>query len=255
MPHHLIDCADPRRDFSLADYVRRADHAIEQIRARGHVPVVVGGTGLYLRGLLRGIVEAPARDPALRERLRGMARRFGTARLHRWLGGLDPASAARLPSGDRQRILRALEIALLGPGTWSDTLREQGTWAAETERYPSLKVALDLPRERLAQRLDRRVERFFAAGLVREVRALLAAGIPPTANAFKAIGYREVLAALDDDPEHPAVVAAVQRNTRRYAKRQRTWFRKELGVTWLDASDGPGSVAGAIVELWRDGVV
>src|SRR5262249_21148465 len=119
VPHHLIDVADPRRDFSLAEYVALADMAIAEIAARGRVPIVVGGTGLYLRGLLRGIVDAPPRRPELRERLRRMAARHGAPRLHRWLTTLDPASARRVTPLDVQRILRGLEIALEGGETWS----------------------------------------------------------------------------------------------------------------------------------------
>ena len=129
VPHHLIDVADPRRDFSLADYVRQADEAIHDIRSRGKLPIVVGGTGLYLRGLLKGIVAAPPRDPVLRERLRRMAARFGTPRLHRWLAKLDPDSAARLHVGDTQRLLRAVEVALKGPETWGGVLAAEGTWS------------------------------------------------------------------------------------------------------------------------------
>lgn len=250
-PHHLVDVIDPLRDFNLADYVRAADDAIGEIRSRGRVPIVAGGTGLYLRGLLRGVVDSPPRDERLRRRLRDVARRRGSASLHHWLTRLDPESAARVASGDTQRIVRAMELALSGDSTWSRRLRDEGTWASGVERYDTLKVGLDADREWLNARLDRRVDLFFEAGLVEEVRGLLAAGVPPEANAFKAIGYREVLAALDrgDDPE--SVREEVKRNTRRYVKRQRTWFRKEPRVLWLDALEGTGRLAERVIAMWK----
>jgi tRNA dimethylallyltransferase len=250
VPHHLVSHVDPRRDYTLADYVRDADEAIAEIAARGAVPIVAGGTGMYLRGLLRGVVDAPARDPELRERLRRLATRFGTARLHRLLARCDPESARRLPPRDAQRVVRALEIAFAGGARWSERLREAGSWSSGVERYPSLKVVLDLPREVLAARLDARVDGFFARGLVAEVRDLLASGIPGTANAFKAIGYREVVRALAEGIDPASVVEEVRRATRRYAKRQRTWFRGERDALRLDGSPGVEATVRTILECW-----
>lgn len=251
-PHHLVGVADPRRDFSLGEYVRAADVAILDIVASGRVPIVVGGTGMYLRGLLRGVIESPGRDAALRQRLRSMAARHGTMRLHRWLSALDPVSAARLPPADTQRIVRALELALGGGGTWSRRLSGQGTWSSGRERYGSLKVGLDMDRGLLWERLAARVDGFFAAGLVDEVRSLLADGVPASANAFRAIGYREVLAALLAGKDPEAFRDAVKSSTRRYAKRQRTWFRKEGGIIWLDAAEGPERLAVRVGSRWHE---
>lgn len=250
VPHWLIDVADPRDDYSVADYVADADGAIAAIRSRGNVPMIVGGTGMYLRGLLKGVVAAPARDEGVRARLRRLGARFGIARLHRWLAHLDPASAARVPPGDAQRVIRALELAVGAGPSWSDRLAVAGTWSRDEERYDALKFGLDLDRETLSARLARRVDGFLAGGLVDEVDRLLGEGVPPTANAFKAIGYREVLAArsagLDPRTARDAIVLA----TRRYAKRQRTWFRRERGVTWLDASQDASELAATIVAAW-----
>lgn len=248
--HYLVDVADPLEDFTVARFVRLAERAIGEIRARGRIPLVVGGTGMYLRGLLRGLVAAPARDAVLRDRLRRIASRSGSARLHRLLARLDPGSAERLPPGDTQRVVRALEVALAGEATWSQTLRERGTWSAGAERFTALKAGLDLERDQLARRLDARVDGYFDAGLVQEVRGLLARGVPPAANAFKAIGYREVLSRLSADGDPEAARDEVQRNTRRLAKRQRTWFRSEPGVLWLDASSGPEVLADRIEREW-----
>jgi tRNA dimethylallyltransferase len=253
VPHWLVDVADPGRDYSVADYVRDADAAITLIHERGHVPIVAGGTGMYLRGLLKGIVPAPARDEALRSRLRRMAGRFGSPRLHRWLHGLDAASAARVPPRDAQRVVRALELALASGPTWSERLAASGTWARAGERYDTMKFGLDLPREVSNDRLARRVDSFFARGLVGEVDRLLAAGVPATANAFKAIGYREVLRARLEGRDPAAERDAVVQATRRYAKRQRTWFRAEPGVVWLDASRDTDALASDIAAAFRRG--
>jgi tRNA dimethylallyltransferase len=206
---------------------------------------------MYLRGLLRGIVPAPPRDPELRERLSALARRRGNARLHRLLARLDPESARRLPPGDTQRIVRALEMALAGEGTWSAALASRGTWTSGGDRYPTLKVGLDLDRELLARRLDARVDAFFDAGLVEEVRSLLAGGVPPAANAFKAIGYREVEAAIAAGTDPESARAEIMASTRRFATRQRTWFRREQDVVWLDAAEGPDALAARVASLWE----
>jgi tRNA dimethylallyltransferase len=247
--HHLVDCIDPRTDYSLADYVRAADTAIAGVVSREHVPLVVGGTGLYLRGLLRGIIGAPPRDPELRRRIHRMIERGGSERLRRWLARRDADSERRIPAGDVQRLVRAIELAHPGGASWSDRLRREGSWSSGVERYRAVKIGLDIEPERHRALLDARVDRFFEAGLVAEVQGLLERGLPSDANAFKAIGYREVLRAmrLGEDPE--GVRDEVRRNTWRYVKRQRTWFRGEPGVTWLAATPG-ASPAARVVELW-----
>lgn len=251
VPHWLLDVADPRVAYTLADYVRDADAAIAAIRGRGAVPVIVGGTGMYLRGLLKGIVPAPLPDPALRARLRGMASRFGSPRLHRLLVRLDPASAARLSPQDAQRVTRALELALPPGDTWSARLARSGTWAAAGERYGALKFGLEVDREVLSARLAARVDAFFAADLEGEVARLLAEGVPETANAFAGIGYREVLRARTERSEHATVREAILHATRRYAKRQRTWFRGEPGLVWLDGAAGVPALASSIAGAWH----
>jgi len=250
-PHHLLDHVEPSRDYSLADYVDEAGRAIAEIRGRGRVPLVVGGTGMYLRGLLRGIVDAPPRDSALRERLRRVGARRGTPSLHRWLSRRDPASAVRISPNDAQRVIRALELALGGGSTWSERLRRQGTWNGETERYATLKIGLELERGALNRRLDERVDRFFATGLVEEVRRLLACGVPREANAFKAIGYREIVDALVRGVDPEGAREEIKRNTRRLAKRQRAWYRKETGVIWLDVARPLSETLEQATVAWR----
>lgn len=249
VPHHLIDALAAEDQCSLAEFVRRAEAVIADLTARRRVPLIVGGTGMYLRGLLRGVLDSPPPDQALRVRLRRMIRRFGAGRLHRVLLRLDPPSAERLDPRDSQRIERALELALSGE-TWSARLRREGTWRDSGERYRALKIGLDMDREALARRIDLRVDTFFDRGLIAEVRALVASGVPSDAGGFKAIGYREVREALEFGGDLDDVREGVKRNTRAYAKRQRTWFRKEPGLIWLDASRDVDELATEIIELW-----
>lgn len=249
--HHVLDCVDPRTDFSLAAFLALAERALEEIRARGVPAILAGGTGLYLRGLLRGIVPAPPRDARLRARLHALADRRGPTALHRLLARIDPESARRLSPSDTQRVARAVEFGLLAGEPFSARLAGTGTWASGRERFATLKVGLTLERAELYGRLDRRVEAFFAGGLVEEVERLLASGLPPGSNALKAIGYREVAAALASGGDPHAVVEDVKRNTRRYAKRQLTWFRGEPDVVWLDAGSGIPPLVGTVLARWR----
>jgi tRNA dimethylallyltransferase len=199
---------------------------------------VVGGTGLYLRGLFKGVAAAPPRDPVLRARLGALADRRGVPFLHRVLSRLDPPTAARLAPRDRQRTVRALEVRL---GAGASLARLQGQGFAGPDRYPGLRIGLTLPRAELYARIDARAAGYLAAGLLDEVRWLLGTrGVPRTANAFRALGYREALSYLDDPSGgEAALLERIQRNTRRYAKRQLTWFRGEAGTAWHDPRE-PG---------------
>lgn len=253
VPHHLLDVAEPGRDFSAGDYARLADAAIASIHAAGRRAVVAGGTGLYLRALLRGLAEMPPRDEELRSRLAAWEGRRGPGALHRVLAALDPASAARLAPADRQRIVRAVEVALRSGRRLSDLIAALPFGA---ERYASVKVGLTAPWPVLDARIAARVDAFFAAGLVEEVRGLLAAGVPRTANCFKALGYRETLEHLDGARGLGETVDLVKLNTRRYARRQMTWFRREAEVAWFETGGVPGEPPAGIEErvaLWLRG--
>lgn len=250
VPYHLIDELEPAEDFTLARFIERAEGLLEEIRSRDAQPILVGGTGMYLRGLLRGIVPAPEIDPALRRRLAAMQERRGARAMHRWLERVDPDSASRIGPGDRQRVGRALEWWLASGTRWSERLDRQGTWESANERYRCLKLGLEATTEWLTPRIERRVEGFFAAGLEDEVRGLLAAGVSPECNAFQAIGYREVVHALRHGESMDGVIERVKVHTRRYAKRQRTWFRREPGIVWLDAASTPDALLSAALEAW-----
>jgi len=243
--HHLIDVADPGRDFSAGDFARLAEEAIRRIVASGRRPVLAGGTGLYLRALFRGLAELPRRDEALRSALRLWGGRRKAGALHAMLEAIDPVSAAALPPRDEQRIVRAIEVVLKSGQPLSGQIARSPFGG---ERFASIKIGLTAPRPVLVERIESRVEEFFRAGLVEEVRGLLAGGVPSGANCFKALGYREVLAHLRGEIDLPGTVALVKRNTRRYAKRQLTWFRREPEVVWFEFRVRPEECFAAIEE-------
>jgi tRNA dimethylallyltransferase len=206
---------------------------------------------MYLRGLLRGLVEAPARSPALRSRIRGWIDRHGSDRVHRLLQGLDPVSAERIAPADTQRLVRALEVRFATGEPLGARIERDGTWGTGAERYRALKVGLDMEREAHLERITRRVDGFLEAGLVEEVRGLLAAGVAGGANAFKAIGYRETLAAIEGgEVDRGKLREEIVVHTRQFAKRQRTWFRKEPDVLWLDAGGDPVTLAERVARAW-----
>lgn len=251
IPHHLIDCVDPREPFDLARYVEMADGAIAEILSRERVPLIVGGTGMYLRGLISGVIDAPRVDPELRARIKSIVRRHSTPAIYRWLRRIDPVSAERIAPQDLQRVARALEWWYAAGIRWSDRLAEQGEWSRDQGRYRCLKIGLDAPAEWLAPRIEHRVEQFFSAGLLREVRGLLASKVPAESNAMKAIGYREVVAGIEAELPVEWMREKIATNTRRYAKRQRSWFRSEPELVRVDASLPLDEKVGAVLEAWR----
>jgi tRNA dimethylallyltransferase len=247
VPHHLVDVADPRERYSAGQFLRDADGAIADITARGRVPVVVGGTHFYVRALLQGLFPEPPKDPDLRRRLEEEWDADRSATRAR-LAVLDPQAAARIAAEDRQRTLRALEVSLLSGRAMSDLWREH----ARAPRYRFLLLGLGPSRAELHARIASRVARMFAVGLIAEVLGLVASGVPSQAHAFKAIGYRESIRAIQgldtaEGAEADTVVA-----TRQLAKRQVTWLRGESDVEWLGGT-GEQLVMQAIglVEVWR----
>jgi tRNA dimethylallyltransferase len=230
----LVDISSAQVDFNLGDWVRQAEAELRWAKQAGRIPLIVGGTGMYLRGLVKGVSPAPRRDPELRARLHRLIERHGASYLHRVLRRLDLRTAARLGANDRQRIARALEVRLGARNL--DRIEVAGDWTG-SDRFPLLRIGLTCARERLYPRLDQRVERFFDDGLVAEVQWLLSAlQISGQANALRAIGYREVAAAVANGTldGSRSLVELVQRRTRQYAKRQWTWFRSEPQTEWID---------------------
>lgn len=234
--HHMIDVADPAQDFDLGTYTRLAEAAARAILERGGRPVVAGGTGLYLQGLLRGLFDGPRRDEAFRARLLGIEARWPGHPLHRLLRRVDPVSARRLAPRDLQRLVRALEVYFATGRTLSDHFERQG---AGGDRWPTIKIGLTVPRPRLRELIAVRVARFFAGGWEDEVRALLAHGPPESANAWKALGYRQVASLVRGETSREQAQEAIVQETLRYAKRQMTWFRRERDVTWFEHEGSP----------------
>lgn len=230
VPHHLIDVIDPDTQWTSAAFASAAEQAIADIRARGRVPILCGGTGLWLRALTRGLFDAPLIDPALREEIRARLAEQGSEALHAELAALDPIAGARLHPRDRQRIARALEVVRQTGRPISEYQREHGF---REERHVLRAVALDWPRDRLIARLAERTRAMYRAGLVDEVRQVLAGGASSAGPGLSCIGYRETVRHLAGELDLEATIDATIIATRQYAKRQRNWFNGEEAVVWL----------------------
>ena len=229
VPHHLISAVDPHEAFSAARFQQLADEAIAAIASRGRRPLVVGGTGLYVRILLHGVVPAPPAEPDLRRALEHEAREIGREGLHRRLAEVDPETAARVKSTDLVRIVRALEIHAL-TGTTASRFRRDHRFAED--RYSYRLWVLDPPRDELYRAIDERTRRLFGAGLVEEVRRLVSLGYRDAAP-MRSVGYAQALAHLEGALTLEEAIRQTARETRRYAKRQLTWFRGEPGAIFL----------------------
>jgi tRNA dimethylallyltransferase len=226
VPHHLISAVDPKEQVSAGRYQELADEAIAGIRARGKAVVVAGGSGLYLRVLLHGVMPGPKAAPAIRARIKAEAEALGREEMHRRLAQVDPASAAKILPRDLHRIERALEIHEL-TGRPASAHREEHGFLADRYRYRLL--VLDPPREALHDAIEARTRAMFDRGLIDEVRALVQRGYRE-APAMKSVGYVQALAVVEGQMELEAAIADAARATRQYAKRQRTWFKKERGA-------------------------
>jgi tRNA dimethylallyltransferase len=246
IPHHLVDVLDPTERYSAGEFARRARAAIADIRSRGRRPIVVGGSGLYLRALLEGISPVPPGDPEVRRSLREREEAEGLPELYRELEQRDPVTAARLPSGDRQRILRALEVVAVSGTPLSEHIARRPY--GET-RLPAYRLGLTLPRTLLYDSIARRVAEMVQRGWVDEVAGLLDRGLSPSDPAFQAIGYRELSRHVAGELDLEDALAETVRATRRYAKRQMTWFRKEPDIHWYDARDIDRDPASAFADL------
>lgn len=250
VPHHLVDIVEPGELFTAGEYRRRAIAVLDDLRRRGRLPVLTVGTGLYLRALLEGLADAPARSAELRARLERRAAEKGAAYLHRLLARLDTEAARRIAAADRQKVVRAIEVCVLAGKPLTEVHR---SGRPRLEGFRVAKLGLLPPRTALYARIERRAEAMLAAGWLEEVRGLVAAGLPPTAKPFEFIGYRELRAHLEGRLSLSQALKAIQQATRRYAKRQITWFRKEPGVHWLEGfGDDPAIAAAALCYLDRD---
>jgi tRNA dimethylallyltransferase len=248
VPHHLIDLIEPGQIFTAGDYKREARAALREIAGRGRTPVVVGGTGFYLRALLEGLFQGPARDPALRERLaeREQRRPFS---LHRILARLDPGAALRIHNNDKNKTIRALEVRLL-EGKPISELFSRGR--DPLYGFRPIKLGLNPPRALLNERLDARAAKIFDAGLIQEVRNILSSGVPPGAKPFESLGYQQALQFLNGGLTLAQAIQSTQLETHQYAKRQLTWFRKEQDVHWLEGFGDQGEVQSQALSIVRE---
>ena len=246
IPHHMLDIVNPDEVFTAGEFAARARPLLARI-AETRLPVVAGGTGFYLRALLDGLFPAPARDQALRARLAGRERRRPGS-LHRLLRRFDREAARAIHPNDVPKLIRALEVYLL-------TRRPITSWFADGRDalagFRPLKIGLAPPREALYERLNARCERMFSQGLVEEVKGILAMGWPATAKPFESHGYRQSLQILSGELTPEQALLEARRNTRRYAKRQITWFRKEPGVEWFAGFGDQPCVQQAAIDLVR----
>jgi len=229
IPHHLIDVVDPDALFTAGEYARLARETIADISSRARLPVVVGGTGFYLRALLDGLFEGPSRDENLRERLAAReSRRPGS--LHRLLSRFDRAASQKIHPNDVPKVMRALEVCLLMRRPVTELFREG---RAGLRGYRALKLGLLPDRDPLYDKLNQRTEQMFACGLLEEVKSIVARGFAATAKPFESHGYKQALQFLDGELSLRDAIFYAQRRTRNYAKRQITWFRREQGLIWL----------------------
>ena len=239
VPHHLLDVLEPDLVYSAGDYGRDARAVVQAITSRGRLPLVVGGTGFYLRALLDGLPELPTREPGLRERLTQREQSRPGA-LHRILTRLEPSAAARIHAKDTQKLIRALEVRMLTQRGMPDLAT-----GVPLSGYRVLQIGLAPDREKLVEAIARRTHCMFEQGLVEEVRALLAGGLTGDEKPFEALGYKQVLRYLRGEISLEEAISSTEIETRQYAKRQMTWFRRDPRVHWLA---GMGSEEGALEE-------
>jgi tRNA dimethylallyltransferase len=250
VPHHLVDVRNPDQSLDVAEFAQLARVAIERIAARGRNPLVVGGSGLYLRVIRGGIFRGPAASPEIRDRLAKIAAELGVAQLHQTLREIDPAAANRIGVNDLYRIVRALEVfELTGETISAHQLRHRFA----DNGYDTLTVGVEVDRKKLYAAIDARFDAMVAAGLVQEVRALVAAGYSPGKPPLSTIGYKQIAAYLRDEIALDDATALARQESRRLAKRQLTWFRREPEIVWLDPERGAQDALALFEKFFRRG--
>jgi tRNA dimethylallyltransferase len=247
IPHHLLDVLDPGEPSTAGGYRQMALHVLDDLRRRERVPILTVGTGLYLRALVDGLADLPQRSEDLRERLRQNRLSHPPRHLHRVLQRLDPESAEKISPGDEQKLIRAIEICLLAKRPLSEVHR---SGRSPLRGWRTLKIGLNPPREALYARIHARTTAMLANGWLDEVRTVLAAGALDTSKPFEFIGYRELRSVVRGEMKLEDARAAIHQSTRRYAKRQLTWFRREPDVLWLESfGDDPAAQSQALTHL------
>ncbi len=263
VPHHLIDLIDPDERYNVARFRADALPVIDAIHARGRLPAVVGGTGLYVRALLKGLRPAPPADPALRQALEETATREGAAALHARLASVDPLAARRLHPNDRVRIIRALELHTLGAfgadrPPHSDGGDTKGNWETGVSSWRALMIGLTRPREILRAAVAARARDMVSRGMMQEVERLLAAGYDPSLPSMGGIGYRQFVAVRRDGLDPREALRLMIRDTGRYARRQLSWFARDREIRWIDV-DAAGGIEGTVElvlkQITRGGLI
>jgi tRNA dimethylallyltransferase len=250
IPHHLIDSLTPSEAATAGGYRQAALAVLEDLRSRGRLPILTVGTGLYLRALLEGLAEVPQRSEELRNRLRASAKEHGPGYLHRLLKRLDPETAGKIAAADEQKLIRAIEVCVLTQRPVSELHRMGRT---PLEGWRALKIGLMPPREALYERIHARTDAMLAQGWMQEVRGLIDSGLPGNSKPFDFIGYRELREVLRGKKKLEEARAAIQQATRRYSKRQLTWFRQDPSVYWLAGfGDDPQIQRKAIERLRQE---
>ena len=242
VPHHLLDIWDVRQTTSVADYQRLARAVIEDIAVRGRVPVLTGGSGLYIRAAVEDL-NFPGTDPRVRDRLEAELAAGGPAALHARLTGLDPAAAASILPSNGRRIVRALEVIEISGSPFAATLP-----AYESSR-PAVQIGVRVPRDELDRRITARVDQMWAAGFEQEVRRLERAGLPDGKTASRALGYAQMLRHLAGEWTLEQAREETVRATKRFARRQESWFRRDPRITWLNAGTGEGELLGRALSV------
>jgi tRNA dimethylallyltransferase len=247
VPHHLIDVLEPDQPFSASDFRQEAVKVIADIHRRGKRVFVAGGTGLYIKALLHGLVDSPGGNESLREELEKVARTHGNEALLRQLAEVDPESAGRLHPNDRVRIIRALEVYRLS-GSPISRFRSDHSFGGDY--YRTIRFGIRVEREELYRRINRRVERMLEDGLVEEVRALMERGCHAGAKTMLAIGYKEIYSFLTGACTLDEAVRLIKQNTRHYAKRQETWFKREPEIIWVEYPRDFDSICENVMEFY-----
>jgi tRNA dimethylallyltransferase len=248
VPHHLLDVVSLDEPFTAGEYARRAREAIAAISARSKLPIVVGGTGLYLRALLEGLFPGPQRSEDLRERLRVRAAERGSPYLHKVLMRLDPAAASKIHANDAPKLIRAIEVSLTSSNRMTELWAQQGR--DPLKGYSILRIGLNPAREKLYDRINLRAQQMFSNGLIEETKALQERyAAAPSPAPLDSLGYRQARQYLRGELTLEQAIAAAQQGHRNYAKRQMTWFRREPDVTWLEGFGDDADVAEEAARL------
>jgi len=247
VPHHLLDIVEPDQPFSAADFRAKAETAVRDIHSRGKRVIVVGGTGLYIKALTKGLIDSPEGNETIREELAAIAKDAGRDELHRQLNLVDPVTAAKLHPNDQVRIIRALEVFRM-TGCPISVHREKH--AFQNTGFRCLKLGITIDRAELYRRIDIRVDWMIQHGFIEEVQTLLAKGYAAHLKSMRSLGYRQICAYLAGEYSLDEAIRLIKRDTRHYAKRQMTWFKKDLEIKWFEYPGNVDIIFDNVIEFY-----